>query len=381
MRIAINASILDDRPSGLGVYTYNVIKELINLIDNDSGDILYIYTSVPNYFEKRKNIIIKKIPEAVQPIHGKSAAIKRFKWVQYNLLKDMKKEGIELLYSTTHHGSIFCKNQIVTVHDLAPLYFNYRDSLQRMLQVKYFKTILPLILKKAKKIIAISENTKKDIIKFYNIDENKVVRIYNGYDQNVFYPRYNAYEYMLQKYKINSDYILAVGASNSNKNYESLLYAMNLIKNKNIALLIIGGKKEYKDALKNLAKRLKIENKICFFDYISQEDLPYFYSAAKCLVYPSLYEGFGLPPLEAMACGCPVITSNVSSLPEVIGEAGIMVNPYSFEEIARAIDLVVSNENLRTEMIRKGFEQAKKFSWTKTAEEIYKTIKETVYYE
>lgn len=117
-------------------------------------------------------------------------------------------------------------------------------------------------------------------------------------------------------------------------------------------------------------------DRVLFINYVPQEDLPYLYSAARCLVYPSLYEGFGLPPLEAMACGCPVITSNTSSLPEVVGDAGVMINPHSIEEIAKAIDMVLSNENLRKEMIEKGLKQAQKFSWRKTAEEIYKVIKE-----
>lgn len=90
-------------------------------------------------------------------------------------------------------------------------------------------------------------------------------------------------------------------------------------------------------------------DRVLFINYVPQEDLPYLYSAARCLVYPSLYEGFGLPPLEAMACGCPVITSNTSSLPEVVGDAGVMINPHSIEEIAKAIDMVLSNENLRKE--------------------------------
>lgn len=192
------------------------------------------------------------------------------------------------------------------------------------------------------------------------MQEEKIVKIYNGYDKNLFFPRNSARSYIYGKYKI-EDYILAVGASYPHKNYDNLIKAITLALDKNIKLIIAGGKDEYRNYLKKLAKELNLVDRVLFINYVPQKDLPYLYSAAKCLVYPSLYEGFGLPPLEAMACGCPVITSNTSSLPEVVGDAGVMVNPYNVEEIGRAIDLVLSNENLRREMIEKGLKQVQKF--------------------
>ncbi|ADD01944.1 glycosyl transferase group 1 [Thermoanaerobacter italicus Ab9] len=373
MKIAINASILDDRPSGLGVYTLNVINYLCQIIEK--SDQLIIYTSVPQYFTEQSNIKVKKIPDMTQPKYGKQAAIYRFIWTNTSLLNYLKKEEVDLLYSTTHHGPLFYKNQIITIHDLLPIHFNYKDSLQRILQTNYFKFVLPQIIGRAKKIITISDCTKSDIIKYFNVQEEKIVKIYNGYDKNLFFPRNNARSYIYGKYKI-EDYILAVGASYPHKNYDNLIKAITLTLDKNIKLIIAGGKDEYRNYLKKLAKELNLVDKVLFINYVPQEDLPYLYSAAKCLVYPSLYEGFGLPPLEAMACGCPVITSNTSSLPEVVGDAGIMVNPHSIEELAKAIDLVLSNENLRKEMIEKGLKRAKKFSWEKTAEETLKVYEE-----
>jgi len=374
MKIAINASILDDKPSGLGIYTFYIINELYNLI-NKSEDELIIYTSCPNYFKVINNIKIKQIPVNTQPKYGKSGAVKRFLWNQLKLIKDIDKEKVDILYSPTHHGSLFYNNQIVTIHDLLPIHFNYKDSLQRILQTNYFKYVLPAILKKARKIVTVSDCTKNDIIKFFKISEDKIIRIYNGYDNRKLYYRKNAKNYIYEKYQIRN-YLLAVGASYPHKNYDTLIKATSLISDKNTSLIIAGGRNEYRNYLKKLTRELNLADKVLFIDYVSQEDLPYFYSAAKCLVYPSLYEGFGLPPLEAMACGCPVITSNTSSLPEVVGDAGVMINPYSIEEIAKAIDMVLSNENLRKEMIEKGLKQAQEFSWRKTAEEIYKVIKE-----
>jgi glycosyltransferase involved in cell wall biosynthesis len=373
MKIAINASILDDKPSGLGIYTYNVITELTKITSNN--DELVIYTSSPEIFKKDKNIKMKRVPQSTQPKYGKYAAIKRFIWSQYTLLKDLKNERVDILYSPTQHGLLFYNKQIITIHDILPIYFNYKKSLQRKLQNLYYRYLLPIVLKKVGKVITVSESTKKDIIKYYNVKAEKIITVYNGININYLNYKENAINYILRKYKI-KNYLLSIGASYPYKNYDTLIKALELIYVKDIKLVIVGGKNDYRNYLKLLSSNLGLSDKVIFIDYIPQEDLPYLYSAAKCLVYPSLYEGFGLPPLEAMACGCPVITSNTSSLPEVVGDAGIMVNPYNVEEIAKAIDLVLSNENLRKEMRDKGLKQAKKFSWRKTAEEIYKIIKE-----
>jgi len=125
---------------------------------------------------------------------------------------------------------------------------------------------------------------------------------------------------------------------------------------------------------------LGLTREVIFVDYITQLDLAYYYSSATLLAYPSLYEGFGLPPLEAMACGCPVVISNTSSLPEVVGEAGIMVNPYDTDSLAQAMRRVLTDDKLRDKMVRRGLEQAKKFSWEKTAEqtlEVYEKVEDT----
>jgi glycosyltransferase involved in cell wall biosynthesis len=373
MKIAINASILDDKPSGLGIYTYNVINELTKIISNN--DELVIYTSNPEILKKNKNIKMKRVPQSTQPKYGKHAAIKRFIWSQYTLLKDLKKEKVDILYSPTQHGLLFYNIQIITIHDLLPIYFNYKKSLQRKLQNLYYRYLLPIVLKKVGKVITVSESTKKDIIKYYNVKAENIVRVYNGINTNYLNYKENAVDYIFQKYKV-KNYLLSIGASYPYKNYDTLIKALKLIYAKDIKLVIAGGKNDYRNYLKLLSSNLGLSDKVIFIDYIPQEDLPYLYSAAQCLVYPSLYEGFGLPPLEAMACGCPVITSNTSSLPEVVGNAGIMVDPYDVNEIAKAIDLILFNENLRNEMIEKGLKQAKKFSWKKTAEEIYEVIKE-----
>ncbi len=185
-----------------------------------------------------------------------------------------------------------------------------------------------------------------------------------------------------EKYEIDGDYILFVGTLQPRKNIERLIEAFSKIKNqelgiKNLELVIIGKKGWLYEDILSAPKKFKIEDKVKFLDFVPDSDLSLFYQNAVCFVLPSLYEGFGLPVLEAMNFGCPVITSNVSSLPEVAGDAGILVNPGSVEEIAKSIEKILKmTDNERKEMIEKGYQQAKKFSWEKCARETLSVLEE-----
>jgi len=152
-----------------------------------------------------------------------------------------------------------------------------------------------------------------------------------------------------------------------------LIQAYN-IASTHFPLVIVGKRGWFYQEVFNEVRDLKIEDKVIFLNYLPAEDLPCLYNKAICFVYPSLYEGFGLPPLEAMACGCPVITSNISSLPEVVGDAAILVNPYKVDEIAVALKKILTNEILRQELRKRGLVQAQKFSWGKTSEQILKIL-------
>jgi len=198
---------------------------------------------------------------------------------------------------------------------------------------------------------------------------DRISVIYNGIDHSIFKP----YDVKI----INKPYILYVGSERPRKNLDRLIEAFAMLKRELPELKLVkvgepGRSQEYRHHTMSKLDSLGITQDVLFVDHISELDLAYYYSSAMLLVYPSLYEGFGLPPLEAMACGCPVVTSNVSSLPEVVGEAGIMVDPYDTGSLTRAIREVLTNSKLREVMVRKGVEQAKKFSWEKAAEHTQK---------
>jgi len=284
----------------------------------------------------------------------------------YRLAKVIRGESDVIHLPNQDFGryALFLKNPfIVTVHDLVRSCFRYAQETisERVLLKLDIKGI-----KRASHIIADSQNTRKDLIKYLKISENRITVIYPGVDHSIFKP----YNIKL----LDKRYILYVGSERPRKNLGRLLEAFAKLKTEFPELKLVkvgtpGRSETYRRNMMAKLDSLGITQDVIFVDFISELDLAHYYSSATLLAYPSLYEGFGLPPLEAMACGCPVVTSNSSSLPEVIGEAGIMVNPNDTESLAQAMRQVLTDSKLRDDMIRKGLEQAKRFSWKKTAEQ------------
>jgi len=274
---------------------------------------------------------------------------------------------------------------IITVHDLA-LYldlkaygtFIYRPNLREK---------IPLSLdyrgvKKARRIITVSEATKHDLVHYLGIPEEKITVVYEGIDHQLFQPT--------SRRLVDYPYLLFVGSEHPTKNFPGLLKAFSLLKSKgrfkDLKLVKVGraggarGPLFRRQTLK-VVMELRLSDEVVFTGYVAREDLPAYYSGAECLILPSFYEGFGFPPLEAMACGCPVIVSNVASLPEVSGEAAIKVDPNNADSLASALELVLTDEHLKREMVSKGFERAKQFSWERAAREtlgIYREVENSL---
>lgn len=246
---------------------------------------------------------------------------------------------------------------VMTVHDIIPNLFPKWHPLKRRLYFKYF---LKYRFKFVERFITVSENTKKDLINFFNINENKIDVVCAGVSKN--------YQQNLELNK--DDFILGVSTLEPRKNFKRLIDAYIYLKEKyNIVekLYIVGKEGWFFKGILNIPQKYK--QNIIFKGYVSEEELIQLYQTAKLFVYPSFYEGFGLPVLEAMACGCPVITSNTSSLPEVGGDAALYVNPEDTDQVAEKIYQVLSDQNLQNDMSQKGVKQAGKFSWEKCAQE------------
>ncbi len=281
---------------------------------------------------------------------------------------------LDVFFSPTHYGPFFAPcPQVISILDLSYKYFpdlfKKKDLYQLLLWGKYS-------IKQAKKIITISQSSKSDIIKEYEAKPEKVVVVYPGIKQDKTTKR--KMDSLKGKYNIEGDFILFVGTLQPRKNLVRLIEAFKKVSSdyKDLKLVVIGKKGWLFEEIFKAPLESGIENRVVFLDFVPDEDLPEFYRKAKCFVLPSLYEGFGLPILEAMKYGCPVLTSNISSLPEAGGDAALYFDPYRVDDIAEKIKQVLKDKKLRDIMIEKGYEQVKKFSWEESAKQVLEVLEE-----
>lgn len=366
MKIALNATIIEDKPRGLGVYAINIITRLLLQIEN-----AVVFTAHPESF-KSSVPHIRKVSSWVRPASGKFnrrlAAALRFLWTQTVLPLTTLGNRIDIYYSPTQHGQIWLpkgSSQVITVHDLLPLQY---PSLRRHQQL-YYRVLLPLVLKKSAAIITVSESTKRDLIQFYNYPAEKIHVVYNGYDQDVFKPSGTPAS--------DGKYFLTINAHHPYKNIQAVLDAYkNLADSLEHELIIVTPEPDsaYMRELKSKVILYGLKKRVHFKGYVDSKELVELYHGATALVYPSLYEGFGLPPLEAMACGCPAIVSNTSSLPEVCGNAAYGVDPQDTAAISEAMFKVATDKALRKRLHEDGLSRAKLFSWDRAAEDIYEVM-------
>ena len=302
-------------------------------------------------------------------VKAKTIETKRYSSLReaYRFSKMMRTLNDVVHFPNQHFGRyavVLKKRPVITVHDLARISFDF-DKETTM--EKFLLRLDVRGIKRAAHIIAVSQNTKDELVRYLRIPLDKISVVYNGVDHDIFKPSAG-------KKLVDKPYILYVGSERPRKNLPRLLQAFSQIRAdfRGLKLLKLGpfGRSyEFRKQTLKQVERLQISADVIFVDHVAEDDLPYYYSAASMLVYPSLYEGFGLPPVEAMACGCPVVTSNVSSLPEVVGDAALMIDPYNVDALAKAMAEILTNDGLRRGMIERGLAQAEKFSWEKTAAE------------
>ncbi len=292
-------------------------------------------------------------------------------WVQFS--------HIDVLF-VPHNRMPMIKNcrQVVVVYDLAEFRVERKYDWVRSLYRQY---LLGMGVQHADHVITISESSKRDITRFLNISADRIARIYIG--GNPEFGRSSkseARQRLAGRYPIDGPYFLYVGAlEHPNKNLIRLLQAYQQAQLEAgfvHKLLLVGPKRWRSDAIFAEIERLQLQDKVCWLGYVSKEDLPLIYAAADIFVYISLWEGFGLPVLEAMASGVPVITSNASSLPEVVGDAGIIVDPENIENIAAAMKALAINETLKTQLRQAGLARARMFSWHHSAQSLLKIFQQ-----
>lgn len=260
---------------------------------------------------------------------------------------------------------------VLTVHDLS--FVRVPETTSPRLKA-YLDVAVPKSVKRADYVLADSQATKDDLVDLYQISPDKISVLLSGVDRR--FVRVNDRSSVLttrNRYHFGSrPYIFSIGTVQPRKNYGRLIQALGAIRAEgyDIDLVIAGGRGWLEDPIYETISKLKMDEHVHFIGFASEEDLPLLYSGAECVVFPSLYEGFGLPVLEGMACGTPVITSNISSLPEVAGDAALLVNPYDTDAITDAIRQILSDQTLRMTLIQKGYNRAKQFSWEAAAEKL-----------
>jgi glycosyltransferase involved in cell wall biosynthesis len=226
-------------------------------------------------------------------------------------------------------------------------------------------------------IIAVSEATKKDLVKVMKVSPKRIKVIHEAVDQKIFRKQPESkINLVRKKYGLAKDYFIYVGTIQPRKNLVRLIEAFSKMPSKKYDLVLAGKPGWLYDEIYQAPKKFGVEERVKFLGFVDTEDLTSLYSGALSFVFPSLYEGFGLPILEAMACRLPVLTSNTSSMPEVSGSRAILVDPKNVEDIAKGLNLLSRNEKLRTELANKGWEWSKSFSWEKTARETLKVLEE-----
>lgn len=285
-------------------------------------------------------------------------------WEQLELPLYLAKHGFPLLINLGSTGPVFYTNKIVTHHDIT--YLKYPESYSKSFLV-FYKIIIPLILKTSKHLLTVSHFSKKEITRTYNYPDKKTSVIYNAAGEN-FKPKCISNP---------QTYILAVSSHNYHKNHHGMINAFLEVlkkspKSEGIKIKIIG------QTAKSFSKQGSwmggdTEN-IEFLGRVSDEELVKLYQNAMAFIFPSFYEGFGIPPLEAQSCGCPVISSNTTSMPEILAESVLYFDPHDIADISRSINKIINDIDLRKELIVKGYRNAKRFSWEKSTNNLIKVI-------
>jgi glycosyltransferase involved in cell wall biosynthesis len=361
MRIAIDARKLRD--FGIGTYIRNILTELSRLDreseylvlcrpdDIDSGDVL------------GRNF--RMVPETAAPYSVAE---------QFKIPLSLARERVRLVHEPHYvlPPLVQCRS-VVTIHDCIHLMFP--EYLPNRLAYYYAKGSMWTASKKADRILTVSEASKRDILRFFDVTPDKVVVIHNAIDERFLTPAdAERMELVRQRYQLDHPFVLYVGNIKPHKNIERLIAAFGRARGQcsdDLKLIIIGDEISKYPALRQSVHKHKLDKHVRFLGFQPMETLAAFYRLARAFVFPSLYEGFGLPPLEAMACGAPVVTSNVSSLPEVAGGAALLVDPYDEDSIANGIIRAVTDETLRAELIEKGKQRARTFSWKQSVKKIH----------
>ncbi|RST74168.1 glycosyltransferase family 1 protein [Siminovitchia acidinfaciens] len=349
MQVYINGRFLVQRITGVQRFAREIIKMLDHQLD------IKCTILVPSEFQgwdSFQNIKIKKI--------GKLSG---HLWEQLELPLYVKGRPLINLCNT---GPVFKRNQIITIHDAAV--YASPQGFSKLFRV-WYKTMFFFFRLLSRKILTVSEFSKNELVKYLKVNSDKLKTISEGKEH---FDKIKEDDSILPKMKLKKNcYILAVSSMNPNKNFQTLVETTQYLKDESFEIVIAGGT----DC--RVFNRVNLTNEnIKHAGYVTDEELKSLYMHAGCFVFPSVYEGFGLPPLEAMSVGCPILVSNVGPMPEVAGEAAVYFNPYDSKDLAQKIKYVMNNDEVKNKLKEAGLKQADKFSWKTVATQLIGHIKQ-----
>lgn len=379
MKVGLESSVLINKNrTGVDYYTYHLYKEVIAQMPSSLFYLCYI-----SFITKKKNSlgvearntrthVLSFLPGRIYHF-----LLKKFVGLPYDVLAGIKPD-IFVFPNFIRWPLALTKKSVIIVYDLS--YIVAREY-AGIANSNYLTRQVPRSIEHSSHVVVISENVKQEVINEYGTDPNKLTVIYPAVDHNRFKPASSGQITQAKaKYGITGKYILSVGTIEPRKNLAGLLKAYDALSAKlkqEYTLVLSGGKGWLDDEIQELHKKVSQTASVIKTGYVSDEDLPTLYSGSEIFVFPSFYEGFGMPPLEAMACGTPVIVSDNSSLPEVVGTAGLYVQATNTSSIAEAMTRLLSSAKLRDELKEKGLKQAQEFSWEKSGAE-FKAVLERV---
>lgn len=369
--IGIDARFYGPIGKGLGRYTKEIVDRVVAM---DQVNRYVIFLVQENFKEfSTSNPRVKKV---LTPVRW-------YTWREQIFLPFLIwREKIDLMHWPHFNVPIFCPTDfIITIHDLILTKFPTQRASTLNPILYWFKNlaynlVIRVALKRAKNIIAVSEFTKQDIVNKFTIaaekEKNKIKVIYEGVADTLFSSNSNNDKNVIFSYNISSPYLLYVGNAYPHKNLEKLIEIFSKIREEklNLQLILVGKEDYFYKSVKLFAKKFDPDGKFIIFPgFVSDRELAVLYRQALAYVFPSQYEGFGLPPLEAMANGCPVVASNKSSLPEILGPAALYFNPEDDYEMKKQIDKIIDDNDWRQNLINLGYQQVKKYSWETSARE------------
>ena len=368
MRIAIDARKLRDY--GIGTYIRNLLRHLSRL--DTTTEYVMLCREEDSTMAPELGPNFRAVTETAP-----SYSLRE----QISLPLDLRREHADLFHAPHYVLPPLtpCRS-VVTIHDC--IHLRFPQYLPNRIGYAYARSSLWAATHRANRVLTVSEASKRDILRYFRIPESRIDVIYNGIDERFKQPpAAEEVERVRERYQLNDPFVLYAGNIKPHKNLERLIEAFDMFRRRGfegVKLLIIGDEISKYATLRRAVHRHKIHKHVRFFGFVPDETLAVLYRLATVFVFPSLYEGFGLPPLEAMASGTPVVTSNVSSLPEVVGDAAVLIDPYEPEAIAEAIYRVFTDEGLRQELKARGIARARHFSWDNAIRRVHEIYEEVL---